>query len=107
MFINFRCCSVKGKCGNNDDFSRFTFQPKEISTSIIYEISLERTGAIQFFFLYNDQTTNAEKSTLPFYITVLIQGKEIKLDDIQLKQFFLNHSEKLMNSKNISKKLLN
>ena len=92
---------------NKDDFSRFIFQPKEISTSIIYEISLERTGAIQFFFLYNDQTTNAEKSTLPFYITVLIQGKEIKLDDIQLKQFFLNHSEKLMNSKNISKKLLN
>ena len=74
---------------NKDDFSRFIFQPKEISTSIIYEISLERTGSIQFFFLYNDPTTNTEKSTLPFYITVLpkviIQGREMKLDDIQLQ----------------------
>ena len=74
---------------NKDDFSRFIFQPKEISTSIIYEINLERTGSIQFFFLYNDQSTNTEKTTLPFYITVLpkvmIQGREMKLDDIQLQ----------------------
>ena len=74
---------------NKEDFSRFTFLPTEISTSIVYEITLERTGAIQFFFLYNELSTNIEKCTLPFYITVLpkvlIQGKEIKLDDIQLQ----------------------
>ena len=74
---------------NKDDFSRFIFQPNEISTSIVYEITLERTGSIQFFFLYNDQITNNEKSTLPFYITVLpkvlIQGREIRLDDIQMQ----------------------
>ena len=72
-----------------EDFSQFIFQPAEISTSIIYEIKLERTGAIQFFFLYNELSTNREKSTLPFYITVLprvnIQGKEIALDDIHLQ----------------------
>ena len=74
---------------NKEDFSQFVFQPNEISTSIIYDIKLERTGAIQFFFLYNELSTNNEKSTLPFYITVLpkvvIQGREIKLDDIQLQ----------------------
>ena len=74
---------------NKEDFSQFIFQPTEISTSIVYEIKLERTGAIQFFFLYKDISTNKEKSTLPFYITVLpkviIQGREIKLDDIQLQ----------------------
>ena len=74
---------------NKKDFSRFIFQPREISTSIVYDIALERTGAIQFFFLYNEQSTNNVKSTLPFYITVLpkvfIQGKEIKLDDIQMQ----------------------
>ena len=74
---------------NKEDFSKFIFQPKEVSTSIIYEIKLERTGSIQFFFLYNDPNTDNENSTLPFYVTVLpkviIQGKEIKLDDIQLQ----------------------
>ena len=74
---------------NKEDFSRFIFEPREISTSIVYDIALERTGAIQFFFLYNEPSTNNVKSTLPFYITVLpkvfIQGKEIKLDDIQLQ----------------------
>ena len=74
---------------NKVDFSQFIFEPNEISTSIIYDIKLERTGSIQFFFLYNDPSTDNEKSTLPFYITVLpkvvIQGREIKLDDIQLQ----------------------
>ena len=74
---------------NKEDFSNFIFHPSEISTSIIYDIKLERTGAIQFFFLYNDPNTDNEKSTLPFYITVLpkvvIQGRRIKLEDIQLQ----------------------
>ena len=74
---------------NKGDFSNFIFHPSEISTSIIYDIKLERTGAIQFFFLYNDPNTDNEKSTLPFYITVLpkvvIQGREIKLEDIHLQ----------------------
>ena len=74
---------------NRDDFSQFIFQPTEISTSIIYEVKLERTGSIQFFFFYSDPNTDNQKSTIPFYITVLpkvvIQGKEILLDDIQLQ----------------------
>ena len=74
---------------NRDDFSPFVFQPTEISTSIIYEVKLERTGSIQFFFFYSEPNTDNQKSTIPFYITVLpkvvIQGKEILLDDIQLQ----------------------
>ena len=73
---------------NNEDFSEFIFVPTEISTSIIYEVELTRTGSILFFFLYNDPTNN-ERSTIPFYVTVLpkviIQGREIKLEDIQLQ----------------------
>ena len=74
---------------NKEDFSNYIFPPSEISTSIIYDVKLERTGAIQFFFLYTQPGTDNEKSTLPFYVTVLpkviIQGREIKLDDIQLQ----------------------
>ena len=74
---------------NKDDFSDFIFQPSEVSTSIVYEIKLERSGPVQFFFFYNDPKTDNEKNTLPFYITVLpkvvIRGKEIKLEDIQLQ----------------------
>ena len=74
---------------NKGDFSAYIFPPSEISTSITYDITLEKTGAKQFFFVYNQLGTNNEKSTLPFYVTVLpkvmIQGREIKLDDIQLQ----------------------
>ena len=68
-----------------EDFSKYIFDPIEISTSIIYEIKLERTGSIQFFFIYNKNS----KSTIPFYITVLpkvfIGRKKIELDNIQLQ----------------------
>ena len=68
-----------------DDFTKYIFEPSEISTSIIYDIKLERTGSIQFFFMYNKNT----KHTTPFYITVLpkviIGGKKIELDNIQLQ----------------------
>ncbi len=56
---------------NKVDFSQFIFEPNEISTSIIYDIKLERTGSIQFFFLYNDPSTDNEKSTLPFYLSLI------------------------------------
>ena len=72
-----------------EDFSKYIFDPIEISTSIIYEIKLERTGSIQFFFIYNKST----KSTTPFYITVLpkviIGRKKIELDNIQILSILL------------------
>ena len=68
-----------------EEFSKYKFDPIETSTSIIYEIKLEHTGSIQFFFIYNNNT----KFTKPFYITVLpkviIGGKKIELDNIQLQ----------------------
>ena len=68
-----------------EEFSRYIYEPTEISTSIIYEIKLEHTGSIQFFFIYEKNT----KHTTPFYITVLprvtIGGKKIDLDNIQLQ----------------------
>ena len=68
-----------------EEFSKYIYEPTEISTSIIYEIKLEHTGSIQFFFIYEKNT----KHTLPFYITVLprvnIGGKKIDLDNIQLQ----------------------
>ena len=74
---------------NRDEFSPFIFQPTEISTSIIYEVKFERTGSIQFFFFYSEPNTDNQKSTIPFYIIVLpkvvIQGKEILLNSIQLQ----------------------
>ena len=51
---------------NKDDFSRFIFQPKEISTSIIYEINLERTGSIQFFFYIMIKAQILKKAHYPF-----------------------------------------
>ena len=76
---------LKNENIKKDDFSKFIFEPTEISTSIIYQIKLERTGSIQFFFIYNKNT----KNTKPFYITVLpkviIGGKKIELDNIQLQ----------------------
>ena len=74
---------------NRDEFSPFIFQPTEISTSIIHEVKFERTGSIQFFFFYSEPNTDNQKSTIPFYIIVLpkvvIQGKEILLNSIQLQ----------------------
>jgi len=76
---------LKNENIKKDDFSKFIFEPTEISISIIYQIKLERTGSIQFFFIYNKNT----KNTKPFYITVLpkviIGGKKIELDNIQLQ----------------------
>ena len=76
---------LKNENIKKEDFSKFIFEPSEISTSIIYEVKLERTGSIQFFFIYNNNT----KNTKPFYITVLpkviIGGKKIDLDNIQLQ----------------------
>ena len=68
-----------------DEFSKYIYEPTEISTSIIYEVKLEHTGSIQFFFIYEKNT----KHTTPFFITVLprvtIGGKKIDLDNIQLQ----------------------
>ena len=68
-----------------DQFSKYIYEPTEISTSIIYEVKLEHTGSIQFFFIYEKNT----KHTTPFFITVLprvtIGGKKIDLDNIQLQ----------------------
>ena len=90
-----------------EDFSEFIFQPSEISTSIIYDIKLERSGPVLFFFFYNDLKTDNEKNTLPFYITVLpkvvIRGKEIKLEDIQLETILSKSLGKVNEFENIFK----
>ena len=35
-----------------EEFTKYIYEPTEISTSIIYEIKLEHTGSIQFYFIY-------------------------------------------------------
>ena len=68
-----------------EEFTKYIYEPTEISTSIIYEIKLEHTGSIQFFFIYEKNS----KHTTPFYITVLprvtVGGRKIDLDNIQLQ----------------------
>ena len=90
-----------------EDFTQFIFEPKEISTSIIYEIKLERTGSVQFFFMYNCLSTGTQKNTKPFYITVLpkliIGGKKIELNDIQLQTVLSKSLGKIDNFENYFK----
>ena len=71
-----------------ETFKDFLFDPNEISTSIVFEFELSKSGPIQILFIYKDEQNN-EKLTKPFYIIVqpqiIINGKELPVRSISLQ----------------------
>ena len=79
------------KSGNVDrtKFTNFTFDPIENDTIIIYEIKLDKSGPVEFAFIYFDKNENKDKITEPFYIIVqpdiFINKKRIDFQSIHLQ----------------------
>ena len=71
-----------------EEFIEYIIPPKDIFTTITYEIELSKTGSIFFCFLYSETSGDQfkYKITNPFYIIVspeiILKKKEIKLKDI-------------------------
>ena len=79
------------KNGNVDrtKFTQFIFEPIESNTIITYEIKLDKSGPVEFAFIYFDKNENKDKITEPFYIIVqpdiIINKKRINLQSINLQ----------------------
>ena len=80
---------IKENKVDRDSLKQFVFHPIENSTSLVYEIELNRSGPAQFVFIYNDPKDKKDKLTTPFYVIVQpeikINNRQIDLSSIHLQ----------------------
>ena len=80
---------IKENKVDRDSLKQFVFHPIENSTSLVYEIELNRSGPAQFVFIYNDPKNKKDKLTTPFYVIVQpeikINTRQIDLSSIHLQ----------------------
>ena len=72
-----------------ENITKYSISPKEISTSIKYEIQLKKPGPIIFFFIYTDDETKSQQKTKPFYINIIPKIEISKKINIDLKNIRL------------------